>query len=231
MAEPRNTSAPARPLPPPPPPRPARPSLAEEHRGRAVEIDREGGEDDLGGPTMLVRPWDDPVVDERGHDARSRYVETFWLGVLGPTATWLLRRLVARLEHEPAGYELDLDATAREMGLTFSWGRSSPFNRAIERCVMFGMASPIPRGIAVRRRVPEVAQRQLRRMPEALRVEHERWARTTVRLDELERAHTLALAMRDVGDDVLTIEHQLVALGVRDPVAAEVADNIARLQA
>ncbi len=177
---------------------------------------------------MLVRPWDDPVVDDTGHDARGRYVETFWLGVLGPTATWLLRRLVARLELEPDGYELDLDGTAREMGLTFSWGKSSPFNRAIERCVMFGMASPIPRGIAVRRRIPEVAQRHLRRMPDALRLAHERWSATTMTLGELERAHTLAIAMRDVGD-VLAIEHQLVALGVRDPVAAEVADNVARL--
>ncbi len=115
------------------------------------------------------------------------------------------------------------------MGLTFSWGRSSPFNRAIERCVMFGMASPIPRGIAVRRRVPEVAQRHLRRMPDELRLAHERWESGGTTLDELERAHALAMTMREVGDDVLAIEHQLVAIGVRDPVAAEVADNVVRL--
>jgi hypothetical protein len=185
--------------------------------------------DEPAGPVMVVRPWVDPLVDEQGHDPRGRYVETFWLGVLGPTATWLLRRLIARLEQEPAGYELDLELTAREMGLTFSWGRSSPFNRAIERCVMFGMASPIPRGIAVRRRIPEVAQRHLRRMPDALRLAHADWEASTTRLDELERAHALAMAMREVGDDVLAIEHQLVALGVRDPVAAEVADNVVRL--
>jgi hypothetical protein len=178
---------------------------------------------------MVVRPWEDPVVDEHGHDPRGRYVETFWLGVLGPTATWLLRRLTAGLERQPAGYELDLEVTAREMGLTFSWGRSSPFNRAIERCVMFGMANPIPRGIAVRRRIPEVAQRHLRRMPDALRLAHADWEASTTSLDELERAHALAMAMREVGDDVLAIEHQLVALGVRDPVAAEVADNLVRL--
>lgn len=35
---------------------------------------------------ITVRPWIDPVVDEHGHDPRSRYVERFWLGVLGPTA-------------------------------------------------------------------------------------------------------------------------------------------------
>lgn len=29
-------------------------------------------------------PWVDPVVDDDGFDPRSRYVEWFWLGVLGP---------------------------------------------------------------------------------------------------------------------------------------------------
>lgn len=39
-------------------------------------------------PTFVVRihPWFDPLVDESGHDPRSRYVERFWSGVLGPTA-------------------------------------------------------------------------------------------------------------------------------------------------
>jgi hypothetical protein len=30
-------------------------------------------------------PWIDPVVDRRGHDPRSTYVEQFWLGTLGPS--------------------------------------------------------------------------------------------------------------------------------------------------
>lgn len=38
-------------------------------------------------PTLVVIPWNDPVVDSIGHDARSTYVELFWLNVLGPTAT------------------------------------------------------------------------------------------------------------------------------------------------
>ena len=42
----------------------------------------------------MVVPWHDPVVDSVGFDVRSNYVELFWLNVLGPTATWALRRLV-----------------------------------------------------------------------------------------------------------------------------------------
>jgi hypothetical protein len=58
--------------------------------------------------TLVVLPWADPVIDPIGHDPRSRYVELFWLGVLGPTATLLLRRLADGLESYPDGFELDV---------------------------------------------------------------------------------------------------------------------------
>lgn len=182
-------------------------------------------------PTITIRPWLDPVVDDDGFDPRSRYVEVFWLGVLGPTATWLVRRLVAGLERSPEGYELDLQATAREMGLSYSTGRSSPFSKALQRCVMFGLAHAFDGGLAVRRRVPPISFRHLRRMPESVQAAHASWLQTSIGVEELTRAHHLATALLDVGDDPSEIEHHLVALGVSDAVAAEVADNAARLGA
>jgi len=183
------------------------------------------------GATITIRPWVDPVVDDDGFDPRSRYVEVFWLGVLGPTATWLVRRLVAGLERSPGGYELDLEATAQAMGLSYSAGRSSPFSKALQRCVMFGIAHPIDGGLAVRRRVPPISFRHLRRMPDAVQADHASWLRTSIDADELTRAHRLATTMLDIGDDPSEIEHHLVALGVSDAVAAEVADNAGRLGA
>jgi len=180
-------------------------------------------------PCITVRAWIDPVVDEDGFDPRSRYVELFWLGVLGPTATWLIRRLVAGLEQSPAGYELDLVATARAMGLSYTAGRASPFSKALQRCVMFGLAHPIDGGLAVRRRVPPISFRHLRRMPDSVQAAHATWLQTSIGVEELTRAHRLATAMLDVGDDPAVIEHHLVALGVGDAVAAEVADNASRL--
>ena len=180
-------------------------------------------------PSIVVKPWVDPVVDDDGFDARSRYVETFWLSVLGPTATWLIRRLVAGLERSPEGYELDLAATAQAMGLSFSKGRTSPFAKALERCVMFGLAHPIEGGLAVRRRVPPVSYRHLRRMPDAVQAEHANWLNTCPDGEQFDRAHRLAAAMLDTGDDPLVIEHHLIALGVADAVAAQVADNAYRL--
>src|SRR5262245_33165362 len=35
---------------------------------------------------IRITPWIDPVVDRRGHDPRSTYVEQFWLGTLGPAS-------------------------------------------------------------------------------------------------------------------------------------------------
>jgi hypothetical protein len=178
---------------------------------------------------VTIRPWVDPVVDDDGFDPRSRYVELFWLGVLGPTATWLVRRLVAGLEESPDGYELDLDAIARAMGLSYSANRTSPFSRALQRCVMFGLAHPFDGGLAVRRRVPPVSLRHLQRMPANLQAAHEHWQQSTVRLDELTRAHRLATTMLDLGDDTNVIEHHLIALGVSDAVASAAADNAYRL--
>ena len=217
-------SPPSPPSPPPPPP----PVAGRAHTPDNVDPTEAEALESL--PLLMIRPWIDPVVDDRGHDPRSRYVEIFWLGVLGPTATWLLRRLASGLELEPDGYELDLQVTAASMGLKFFPGRSSPFSRALQRCVMFGMAHPLPGGgLAVRRRIPPVGHRHLRRMPEQLQLEHARWQPNAGGEDPFTRAHQLAMAMLNVGDDRNVIEHQLRALGVVSDVAAQVADNIAQL--
>ena len=84
-------------------------------------------------PTIVVVPWHDDVVDLIGHDLRSTYVETFWLNVFGPTATWLLRRMATGLDEYPGGYELDLDQTASALGLVFTPGAANPFARSMQR--------------------------------------------------------------------------------------------------
>ena len=89
---------------------------------------------------LVVLPWRDPVVDQIGFDIRGDYVETFWLGILGPTTTWLMRRIDAGFDLYPEGYELNLIDTAAALGLTFNSGRGNPFTRALQRCIMFGAA-------------------------------------------------------------------------------------------
>src|SRR3954469_10018177 len=61
---------------------------------------------DLSTDVLTIRPWPDEVIDALGHDPRSAYVERFWLGVLGPSAIWLLRRLGAGLDAPPPRFAL-----------------------------------------------------------------------------------------------------------------------------
>ena len=172
---------------------------------------------------LMVVPWVDPLVDSIGYDVRSQYVELFWLNVLGPTATWILRRLVLGFDRYPLGYELDLEETACALGLSYTVGTANSFMRSLNRCVLFGVSRPTEGGLAVRRRVPKVATRHLMRMPAHLRQAHQLWSIPTTRisLDDLERARVLAEAMVETGDDPDAVERQLLALGVTPSAAIE----------
>lgn len=120
--------------------------------------------------------WSDPIVEARGFDPRSRYVETFWLPVLGPSATLLLRRLAAELEVAPNGVDLDTDVLARGLGLGLASGRRAPFRRALDRCVRFGAARTLGAGtLSVRRRLAPVPRRHIAALPTALQDLHRTW--------------------------------------------------------
>lgn len=179
-------------------------------------------------PTLIVIPWCDPVVEAVGYDARSAYVELFWLGILGPTSTWLLRRLVSGLDAFPDGYELDLAETANALGLSLTAGVHSPFGKALNRCIMFGVASEIGHGIAVRRQLPPLAMRQLRKLPPHLQAAHEEWrSRSHVDATRLARAVELASAMIRAGDEPHQLERQLLSIGIPPREATEAARQCA----
>ena len=160
-------------------------------------------------PHATIQPWPDPVVDVRGHDPRSAYVERFWLSVIGPTATWIMRRFADEFDDHPDGFTLDLDRTATSMGLSFSKGHNSPFGKALHRCVMFGLAQPTADGFAVRRRFPSVAARHLKRLPDDLQATHAEWARRTIHVDKVD------------------IERHLREAGVPAQVAARAVEAVA----
>lgn len=171
--------------------------------------------------TLMVVPWHDPIVEAVGFEARSQYVELFWLNVLGPTATWALRRLVTGLDRYPLGYEMDLGETASMLGLAYGIGTSNSFARALQRCVLFGVSQHVPGGLAVRRKVPPVARRHLARMPDSLQVMHEQWQTREFTLNDLQRGRTLAEVMMSAGDDPEVVERHLLAVGVSPAAAAE----------
>jgi hypothetical protein len=163
---------------------------------------------------LPIRPWPDGVIDALGHDPRSAYVERFWLGILGPSTTWLLRFLANGLDTSPEGFDLDLAATAQALGLGARGGRHSPFMRALSRCCQFDVAEARSDGVlAVRRKLPPLNRRQIVRLPPDLAVAHQAWQdaqlQTPAHEQQRRRARRLALSLLELGEDVAAAEHQL----------------------
>lgn len=83
--------------------------------------------------TLHIRRWHDPLIDQLGHDARSRYVERFWLGILGPSTTLLLRALTDELDAGRGEAEVNLDDVAAQLGIGHKGGRNSALSRSLQR--------------------------------------------------------------------------------------------------
>lgn len=162
---------------------------------------------------LLVEPWGDPLLDRLGYDARSTYVERFWLPVLGPSTVFLLRHLARGLDEAPSGFACDLETTARALGLGERHGRNAPFFRTVARAVDFDAARIAGGRLIVRRRLAPLARRHVARLPEALQAEHERFLRVEARRprppehDEhlRRRGRQLALSLLQLGEDPASV--------------------------
>ena len=178
---------------------------------------------------LWVEPWVDLGTGTAGgHHPRSPYVELFWLGVLGPSATWLIRRLAMRLEEEPEGYFMSTAEIAGEIGLGSRQALQSAFDRAFERCCRFGL---MQRGrhntLFVRTRLPDLTSRMAERLPPRLRTTHDRWHRSRHSgphgADVPARARRLAMALLACGDEPDSVERQLHSWQFHPAVAFDAA--------
>jgi len=176
---------------------------------------------------LMVEPWPDPLVEQHGHDPRSAYAETFWLPILGPSTTWLIRRLATGLDSDPGGYELHAIDLSRELGLGDALSKNSSFVRAMDRTIKFNMAQMHANTVYIRRRVPPLADRQLSRLPERLRRLHDSWLAPTLSDSEYDqtvvRSRRLALTLLELGEDLSTAERQLHAWHFHPSVAFDAA--------
>ena len=137
-----------------------------------------------------------------------------------------MRRIAGYFDSEPDGFALNLDETARGLGLGGREGRHSPFQRAVSRCISFKLARPHgPGALAVHRRIPPLTLRQLNRLPPSLQTLHSEWSASqnrTGRLNEArDRSRRLALKLLDIGADRTAVELQLIRWRVHPAMAHE----------
>ena len=161
-----------------------------------------------------MRPWSDPLLDQFGHDPRSVYVERFFLPIVGPSTTVLLRHLATRFDDEPDGFELNLSDASRCIGVGTNHAPGAAFFRTLERMISFGLAELIDdRLLGVRPRLASLTRRQVLRLPRRLQHEHDEWLeqrRDTTQPDQFRRrARALALSLFELGEDYDATERQL----------------------
>lgn len=174
---------------------------------------------------VRITVWSDPVVDRMGHDPRSRYVERFWLGVIGPSTVLFLRHCAAEFDRTPAGFELDLAEVAATLGLGHKGGRNSPMARTIARACRFGAARALStEELEVRRRIPPLNLSQVSRLPPRIRREHDALLDAELQMDDdslRRRARRLALGLVECGDRVDDAEVQLGQWRFHPSIAAD----------
>jgi hypothetical protein len=178
--------------------------------------------------TIRILPLPDAVVDTLGHDPRAPYPERFWLPTLGPTAFLLMRYIAHRFDRAPDGFTLDLGETSRCLGLGERYGRNSPMARSLGRMIQFDLATQCDGpALAVRRSVPPINRRHVRRLPPSAQEEHDAWARAHLTEPPLaaarRNARRTALLLLGLGDTRPVVEHALGAAGFDPAVARDAA--------
>lgn len=128
----------------------------------------------LDGPILRVVEHHDPALSGAPGVADPAF-ERFWLPIIGPSAALAVRFVDRELDRHPRGSNLDLDDMATSLGLAFRPGRGCSLERAISRCVLFGLARMRGDALAVRRRIPPLPLRFLDRLPPRLRADYENW--------------------------------------------------------
>jgi hypothetical protein len=168
--------------------------------------------------------WHDPIIDKLGFDPRSQYVERFWLGLLGPSTTLLIRRCADLLDSGGGTARVNLYDLAAQLGIGHKGGRNSPLNRTLSRACRFSMARFIGQQLfEVRFRVAPLNRAQIARLPDQLQIEHERLTnRSPVDVSvERGRARRLALSLIECGDGFDETERQLLGWQVSTEAAVD----------
>jgi hypothetical protein len=124
---------------------------------------------------MEITALRDPVVETHGHRPGSAYVEHVYVGVLGPSATWLWQR-TARIATTRPSTAVDMVDLAASLGLGQGLGPNAAISRTIARLAWYDAARRAGDTLAVRLALPDVPLRRHARLSISARFAHQRLA-------------------------------------------------------
>ena len=107
--------------------------------------------------------------------ANDPYINTFWLPILGPTATLLLNSLLTRALCETEPWEQEVNDLSKSIGVGNREGNSSPIVKNLKRLCYFGLISKYQDKYYVPTNIPNIEQNNLRKLNISLQSEHSLW--------------------------------------------------------
>src|SRR5919106_3190084 len=118
--------------------------------------------------TIHTVPHRNAQVRQVGFPLDHAYLEQVWAGVIGPSATLLLRRVPVLWDQRGQPATVDLEELGGSLGLG-----PKITQRSVERLVRWGMGRWLPSGdLAVPTRVAPLSERQLLRVTPLTRQAH-----------------------------------------------------------
>lgn len=140
-----------------------------------LQLEALGGTAEALPETIRVTQWHDPLVEEFGFGPRHMYTECVWLPVLGPSASWLYRRLGSWALHSPDGLDVDLNQVSLSLGLGEGVGRNAKITRALGRLVRFEVARAGGGELQVRTALPPLPLRVVKALDPVTQKLHDRY--------------------------------------------------------
>ncbi len=129
---------------------------------------------------LTVVRWVDVKLDLIGVPIDGAYAEKYWLPVLGPTATWMARRLASSLADGPV--TVDVAELGAAIGVGGSTSVNCPLMRALGRLLRFGVVREGVDVYEVRTMLGPVPKSQLRRLPASMQTDHAALMRAQARM-------------------------------------------------
>jgi len=114
-----------------------------------------------------------------------QYIELLWLPVVGPSTTWLLRRLAGLASVSPAGCKVVLAELSESLGLGLAAGQNSSMQRSVRRLIRFGLADWTAGTLEVAGTVPPIPNVYLHKMSVGLVRSHDKMMQESTRGPQL----------------------------------------------